>query len=140
MKTSLLSILVPVYNESECLPLLYERLCAVTATLPCEVEIFFVNDGSTDYTLDQVKALQKKDRRISCLDLSRNYGKEIAVSAGIDYIQGDALVIMDADLQDPPELIQELLAGIEEGFDDVYACRKTRKGESWFKKWTSRRY
>ncbi len=140
MKTDLLSILVPVYNESECLPMFYGRLCEVAATLPCRVEILFVNDGSTDDTLERIKALQQNDCRIVCLDLSRNYGKEIAVSAGIDHIRGDALVILDADLQDPPGLIPGMLAGIEEGYDDVYGRRTTRRHEGWFKRWTSRQY
>ncbi|GHS93826.1 hypothetical protein FACS1894207_0920 [Bacteroidia bacterium] len=105
MKISLLSILVPVYNERECLPLLYEKLCEVTAALPCATEILFVNDGSTDDTLERIKTLQQSDYRIVYVDLSRNYGKETAVSAGIDHIRGDALVILDADLQDPPDLM-----------------------------------
>ncbi|MDR0699191.1 MAG: glycosyltransferase [Tannerella sp.] len=140
MKTTLLSILIPVYNERECLPLLYEKLCEVTASLPCNTEILFVNDGSSDDTSTCIKTLQQSDHRIVYVDLSRNYGKEIAVSAGIDHIRGDALVILDADLQDPPELIPEMLAGIEEGYDDVYGMRIARRHEHWFKRWTSRQY
>lgn len=140
MKINLLSILVPVYNESDCMPLIYEKLCEVIVRLSCEVEILFVNDGSTDDTLELIKELQRNDRRIICLDLSRNYGKEIAVSAGIDHIQGDALVILDADLQDPPELIPEMLASIEDGYDDVYGYRTSRHFEGKFKQWTSRQY
>ena len=93
--------------------------------------------GSKDDTLDIIKFLRKKDPRINYLNLSRNYGKEIAMIAGFDYIKGDALVIMDADLQDPPELIPEMIKYWEEGFDDVYARRKSRKGESFLKKLTS---
>ena len=93
--------------------------------------------GSKDDTLDIIKFLRKKDSRINYLNLSRNYGKEIAMIAGFDYIKGDALVIMDADLQDPPELIPEMIKYWEEGFDDVYARRKSRKGESFLKKLTS---
>jgi len=140
MKISLLSILVPVYNESECLPLLYAKLCEVTAALPCNTEILFVNDGSTDDTPERISILQQSDHRIVYVDLSRNYGKETAVSAGIDHIRGDTLVILDADLQDPPELIPEMLAGIEEGYDDVYGLRIARRYEDWFKRWTSRQY
>ncbi|MDR1221825.1 MAG: glycosyltransferase [Tannerella sp.] len=140
MNINLLSILIPVYNESECLPLLYERLCEVTASLPCKAEILFVNDGSVDDTLERIKVMQQNDHRIVCVDLSRNYGKETAVSAGIDHIRGDALVILDADLQDPPELIFQMLAGIEEGYDDVYARRTARRHEHWLKRWTSRQY
>lgn len=93
--------------------------------------------GSKDDTLDIIKFLRKKDHRINYLNLSRNYGKEIAMIAGFDYIKGDALVIMDADLQDPPELIPEMIKYWEEGFDDVYARRRSRKGESFLKKITS---
>ena len=93
--------------------------------------------GSKDDTLDIIKFLRKKDPRINYLNLSRNYGKEIAMIAGFDYIKGDALVIMDADLQDPPELIPEMIKYWEEGFDDVYARRRSRKGESFLKKLTS---
>ena len=140
MKTKLLSILVPIYNESDCLQPFYNVLSDVINTLPCPSEIVFVNDGSTDDSLEWVKALQQADSRIVCIDLSRNYGKETAVSAGIDYINGDALVILDADLQDPPELIPQMLAGIEEGYDDVYGRRTARDHEPWLKRWTSKRY
>jgi len=140
MKTSLLSVLVPVYNESECLSPFYEKLCEVTAGLTCGLEILFVNDGSTDDSLERIKALQRSDSRIACIDLSRNFGKETAVSAGIEHIRGDALVILDADLQDPPELIPEMLAGIEEGYDDVYGTRVSRHYESRLKRWTSLQY
>ncbi len=140
MKTTLLSVLVPMYNESECISLLYERLTKVLTSLPCRYEILFVNDGSTDDTLFQIRELQQKDERISFIDLSRNFGKETAMCAGIDYIKGDALVIIDADLQDPPELIPQMLEEIENGYDDVYAQRKKRDGETWLKKWSSKQY
>ena len=139
-KDSFLSILIPIYNEEECILPLYNRLCSVIIELSCPVEFLFVNDGSTDNSLDIISNLKVKDKRISYLDLSRNFGKEIAMSAGINYIKGNILVIIDPDLQDPPELIPEMLKGINEGYDDVYACRKTRKGESWLKKWTSKTY
>ena len=139
-KDSFLSILIPIYNEEECILPLYNRLCSVIIELSCPVEFLFVNDGSTDNSLDIISNLKVNDKRISYLDLSRNFGKEIAMSAGINYIKGNILVIIDADLQDPPELIPEMLKGINEGYDDVYACRKTRKGESWLKKWTSKTY
>ncbi len=140
MKTNLLTVLVPVYNEEECLHSLYDRLQKMMVRLPCEVELLFVNDGSTDRSLELVRFLQQRDTRISCVDLSRNFGKERALSAGIDYAQGDALVIIDADLQDPPELIPRMLEEIENGYDDVYACRSSRQGETWFKRWTSKVY
>ena len=140
METTLLSILIPVYNESECIGLLYDRLNKISADIPCEVEFLFVNDGSKDDTLDIIRLLQIVDSRVSFIDLSRNFGKEIAMCAGIDCIKGDALVIIDADLQDPPELIPLMLAEMEKGYDDVYACRSSRKGETWLKKWTSKNY
>ena len=140
MKTTLLSILVPVYNESDCLPLLYEKLCETTAVLPCQSEIVFVNDGSKDDTLERIKLMQLSDPRIVCVDLSRNFGKETAMSAGIDHIRGNALVILDADLQHPPCLIPEMLAGIEEGYDDVYGRRNSLPHENWCKRWSSKLY
>ncbi len=134
----LISILVPAFNEHESLPILYDRLVSLMESHEnYDFEILFVNDGSKDDTLDIIKFLRKKDSRINYLNLSRNYGKEIAMIAGFDYIQGDALVIMDADLQDPPELIPEMIKYWEEGFDDVYAKRRSRKGESLLKKITS---
>lgn len=136
----MLSVLVPVYNEEECIELLYNRLVGVFSKLSCQSEILFVNDGSRDNTLFLIKNLHQKDKRVSFIDLSRNFGKEIAMAAGIDYVKGDALVIIDADLQDPPELIIEMFKELEQGYDDIYAKRINRKGESWFKKKTSKIY
>ena len=139
-ENKMLSVLVPAYNEQTCIPLLYQRLCAVLDNISCNSEILFVNDGSTDDTLSCMQQLQQHDARIAYIDLSRNFGKEAAISAGIDYIQGDTRVIMDADLQHPPELIPAMLIEIENGYDDVYACWTTRHGGSWIKKWTSKQY
>ena len=134
----LISILIPAYNEHESLPPLYDRLVKLMDTQTnYDFEVLFVNDGSKDNTLDLIKFLRKKDTRINYVNLSRNYGKEVAMAAGFDYIRGDALVLMDADLQDPPELIPEMIKYWEEGYDDVYARRKSRKGESPLKKLTS---
>jgi len=134
----LVTILVPAYNEHEVLSLLYDRLSKIMdEQINYDFEVLFVNDGSKDNTLDMIKFLRSKDPRINYVNLSRNYGKEIAMAAGFDYVKGDALVIIDADLQDPPELIPEMLKYWEEGFDDVYAKRKSRKGESPLKKLTS---
>ncbi len=135
-----LSILVPVYNEQECLDALYARLKGVADSLGVDVEMLFVNDGSTDSSLDILQRLAEADSRVAVVDLSRRFGKEIAMSAGIDYATGDALVILDADLQDPPELIPQMLEGIRQGYDDVYARRRTRSGESMVKRATSRLY
>lgn len=140
MKPSLLTILIPVYNEEECILFLYQRLQNMEAKIFCNIELLFVNDGSNDNTLSIIKTLQKKDSRISIVDLSRNFGKEKAMCAGLDYVRGDALVIIDADLQDPPELIPQMLIELENGYDDVYACRSFRKGDTWLKCWTSRLY
>lgn len=134
----LISILVPCYNEEAVLHLLYQRISAVIAPIEAYTfELIFVNDGSTDHTLDIIHELRAKDSRISYVNLSRNFGKEIAMIAGIDYLKGDAAIIIDADLQDPPELIPEMISWWEKGYDDVYAKRRSRAGESMFKKWSS---
>lgn len=105
-----------------------------------EFEVLFVNDGSRDKTMQIIKELRQKDERICYVDFSRNFGKEIAMIAGLDYAKGDCVIFMDADLQDPPELIPELIKYWEEGYDDVYARRSSRKGETWLKKFTSKMY
>ncbi len=138
---STISILIPAYNEESALKSLYERLDALTHILPLYTfEFFFVNDGSSDATMQIIRNLADTDPRISYLNLSRNFGKEIAMIAGIDHVSGDAVVIIDADLQDPPELIPEMVKYWKEGYDDVYARRLSRKGESWLKKQTSRQF
>lgn len=134
----LVTILVPAYNEHEVIPLLYDRLAKLMdEQSQYNFEVLFVNDGSKDNTLELIKFLREKDPRINYVNLSRNYGKEVAMVAGFDYLKGDCLVIIDADLQDPPELIPEMLKYWEEGYDDVYAKRRSRKGESPLKKLTS---
>lgn len=135
------TIIIPAYNEEESLPYLYERLEKLMESIQqYEFEILFINDGSKDNTLKILKDFREKDKRISYVDLSRNFGKEIAMMAGMDYAKGDCVIFMDADLQDPPELIPELLKWWEQGYDDVYARRKSRKGETWLKKFTSKMY
>lgn len=139
MKT--ITLLIPAYNEEEVLEVLFERLDALTKTITnYTFEYLFVNDGSRDNTLEIIKKHAKKDPRISYINFSRNFGKEIAMIAGIDHVRGDAMVIIDADLQDPPELIPEMITYWEEGYDDVYARRKSREGETFVKKETSRWY
>lgn len=134
----LITILIPTYNEEEVLPILYERLVKLMNSLTqYNFELLFVNDGSRDKTLKILKEMRKADSRVCYVNLSRNYGKEVAMIAGFDYINGDCMINMDADLQDPPELIPEMLKYWEEGYDDVYAKRKSRKGESVLKKLTS---
>ena len=116
------SILIPAYNEEESLPLLYRRLADLMDAQPMYAwEVLFVNDGSRDHTLAILAQLRESDPRINYLDLSRNYGKEAAMLAGFDYVTGDCMVIMDADLQHPPELIPDMLRLWEQGYDDVYA-------------------
>src|SRR5665648_84339 len=133
-----ISILIPAYNEEEVLEPLYQRLGKLANdTKSYEFEFLFVNDGSRDKTLEIIKGYAEADNRVAYVNLSRNFGKEIAMIAGLDNVTGDATVIIDADLQDPPELIPEMIQYWENGYDDVYAKRKTRAGESWFKKKTS---
>ena len=136
-----ITVIIPAYNEEESLPPLYERLEKLMSSMEhYEFEILFVNDGSKDNTINLIKEYREKDNRISYVDFSRNFGKEIAMVAGLDYATGDCVIFMDADLQDPPELIPELVKYWEEGYDDVYAKRNSRKGETWLKKFTSKMY
>ena len=134
------TILLPAYNEEASFPLITERMNQVVADNPdYEWEFLLVNDGSTDNTLQQMIRLHERDPRFSYVDLSRNYGKEIAMMAGFDYATGDALIIMDADMQHPVDVIPEMLRYWEEGYDDVYAQRPASK-ESWLKRKTSHWY
>lgn len=136
-----ITILIPAYNEEPVLPALRERLVTLADNTPnYSFEFLFVNDGSTDGTLASIKRYADEDRRVSYVNLSRNFGKEIAMVAGIDHVDSDALVIIDADLQDPPELIPTMIKLWQDGYDDVYAKRKSRDGETWIKKTTSRLY
>ena len=136
-----ISVIIPAYNEEESLPLLYERMEKLMDSMEnYEFEILFVNDGSKDKTIEIIKQMRQEDNRICYVDFSRNFGKEIAMIAGLDYATGDCVIFMDADLQDPPELIPELVKYWEEGYDDVYAKRRSRKGESFLKKFTSKMY
>ena len=139
MKT--VTILVPSYNEAQSLELLHKEIVRVISTLEnYKWEILFVNDGSRDNTMEVIKGLREKDGRISYVDLSRNFGKENAMLAGFDHAKGDAVIIMDADLQHPPAVIPEMIQKWEEGYDDVYAQRKTRGKESWLRKKLTKSY
>ncbi len=130
-----ISILIPCHNEEQSLPLLYPELVKLMdGHQAYEWELMFVNDGSTDGTLQALRQLRRQDKRVNYVDLSRNFGKETAMLAGFDYVTGDCMVIIDADLQDPPELIPEMLQWWEQGYEDVYARRKTRGRESWLRK------
>ena len=130
-----ISLLIPCYNEEKTLPMLYPELTKLMEkNNQYEWEVMFVNDGSLDGTMDELRRLREKDPRINYVDLSRNFGKEIAMLAGFDYVTGDCMIIIDADLQDPPTLIPEMLKYWEDGYEDVYAKRKSRGKESWFRK------
>ncbi len=130
-----ISILIPCYNEEKSLPLLYPELVKLMdANQGYDWELMFVNDGSVDGTLAELQRLRQQDSRVSYVDLSRNFGKEAAMLAGFDYVTGDCTVIMDADMQHPPTLIPELIKWWEQGYDDVYAKRKSRGRESWLRK------
>lgn len=136
-----ISILIPAYNEEASLDKLFVRLANLANDVKdYSFEFLFVNDGSRDKTLEIIKDYAEKDDRVSYVNLSRNFGKEIAMVAGLDHVTGDAMVIVDADLQDPPELIPKMIALWEQGYDDVYAKRRSREGESWLKKFTSNMY
>lgn len=138
MKKSI-TILIPAYNEEAVLPKLQKRLASLLRSLPdYSFELLFVNDGSSDKTLQMIKDFAEKDSSVSYVNLSRNFGKEAAMIAGIDHSDSDALVIIDADLQDPPELVPDMIKLWEEGYDDVYARRSNRLGETWLKRTTSK--
>jgi len=136
-----ISILIPAYDEQEVLEPLFIRLGKLANdNKKYSFEFLFVNDGSRDRTLQIIKEKADIDQRISYINLSRNFGKEIAMIAGLDHVTGDATVIIDADLQDPPELIPEMIVLWEQGYDDVFAKRRSRAGESGLKKFSSKLY
>ena len=131
----LISILIPCYNEAQSLPILISKLEDIANTLSqYDWEFLCVNDGSKDDTLEVLRELRQMYNRVNYIDLSRNYGKENAMLAGFDYVKGDCMIIMDADLQHPPHVIIQMLEKWEEGYDDVYASRLSRGKESWLRK------
>ncbi len=136
----LISVVVPVYNEMAVLPDFHARLAAVLATLPVEAEVLYVNDGSRDATASVLRSLRVGDARVAVLELSRNFGKEAALTAGLDHARGEAVVVIDADLQDPPECIPEMLHAWREGFDMVTMRRASRPAESWLKRVSAAAY
>jgi len=131
---ALISVVVPVYNEEECLESLFERLDKLQAGCEDSFGFVFVDDGSRDRSLEIIRGLAGAHDNVSYVSFSRNFGHEVATTAGLDYADGDAVVIIDADLQDPPEVIPELIAKWREGFQVVYAQRRVRRGETWFKR------
>ena len=136
----ILSVVTPVYNEEENIDEFYSRVLKATQDLNLELEIIYINDGSHDNTIEIINRQSEKDNRIAVLDLSRNFGKEIALTAGLDYASGDAVIVIDSDLQDPPEVIPELVKKWRDGNDVVNARRIKRKGEGFLKKITSHIY
>jgi dolichol-phosphate mannosyltransferase len=132
-----LTVVVPVFNEQESLPEFHRRLSTVLDGLPFASEILFVDDGSRDGSRSLLAAMRRDDPRVRVISLSRNFGHQIAVSAGLDEARGEAVVVIDSDLQDPPELIPELVAKWREGYEVVHAVRTARRGETRFKRWTA---
>lgn len=140
-KKKVVTCIIPCYNEEESLDLCYQALVEEAAKLPrYEFTFLFINDGSSDGTLAGIKRLASKDERVQYVSLSRNFGKEPAMLAGFDYADGDAAIVLDADLQDPPSLFPQLIAEWEKGYEDVYAQRRSRAGETWLKRTTSKLY
>ena len=134
------SIIAPIYNEQESLPVLYQRVSDVMDTTGEPWELVLVDDGSQDTSAEIMRSLAEQDERVRPVILARNFGHQIAVTAGLDYSRGDAIVIIDADLQDPPEVILKLIEKWREGYEVVYAVRETREGETFFKLWTARMF
>jgi glycosyltransferase involved in cell wall biosynthesis len=132
------SIVIPVYNEEAVISETYQRIKKVMDSTQENYELLFVNDGSRDHTAEMITAISNWDETVKLINFSRNFGHQIAITAGMDYSVGDAIVVIDADLQDPPELILEMIAQWKQGYDIVYAKRVERKGETLFKKQTAR--
>jgi polyisoprenyl-phosphate glycosyltransferase len=132
------SIVAPIYNEEGNIQVLYDRICSVMDSTREPWELVTINDGSRDRSLEMLEELSSKDSRIKVVNFARNFGHQIAVTAGLDYTSGDAVIIIDADLQDPPEMILEMIERWKAGYQVVYAVREERKGESWFKLLTAK--
>lgn len=133
-----ISAIIPSYNEQDNVGLMYERMTKTLSKISPDYEIIYINDCSKDQTLLRIKELAAKDTHVKYLSFSRNFGHQIAVSAGLDYCSGKAVVIIDGDLQDPPELIEQMYEKYKEGYKVVYARRTSREGETWFKKTTAK--
>ncbi|NLC29920.1 MAG: glycosyltransferase family 2 protein, partial [Chloroflexi bacterium] len=133
MSEPIFSVIVPIFNELENLPLLYDRVRAVMDSTSETWELILVDDGSSDGSTDVIRQLAAQDPRVRPVIFARNFGHQIAVTAGMDYSRGQAVTIIDADLQDPPEVILDLIEKWREGYQIVYAVRSEREGESWFK-------
>lgn len=134
------SIIIPVYNEEEVIRITHQRLSSVMLSLGEPYELIFINDGSRDKTPEILTEICEKDKNSCYINFSRNFGHQCAVTAGMDYARGDAVVIIDADLQDPPEVILEMISEWKNGYDVVYGKRSKREGETFFKKLTAKAY
>ena len=134
---STIAVVVPCFNEEAGIELFHDRLAEAMSLVGLPWSVLYVNDGSSDRTLFCLEALQARDVRVGLINLSRNFGKEIALTAGLDHVSADAVIVIDADLQDPPELIPSLIAEWRAGYDIVYAQRRTREGETWLKRKTA---
>lgn len=136
---TVVSVVTPVYNETGVIDLFYERLVRSLDGAGVEDwELIFVDDGSEDASPEELQAIARRDERVKCIHLSRNFGQELAVAAGIDLANGQAVVLIDVDLQDPPEIIPAMIAKWREGYHVVYGTRSSRKGENWFKIWSAK--
>ncbi|MCB0135064.1 MAG: glycosyltransferase family 2 protein, partial [Caldilineaceae bacterium] len=131
------SLVIPVWNEEAVIPVLYARLVEVMDSTGDPWEVIFVNDGSADRSMEMLIEIHEQDRRVKLLNFSRNFGHQIAITAGFDYADGDAVIVMDADLQDPPEVLLRMIERWREGYDVAYAVRTKREGETRFKLWTA---
>lgn len=131
------SLIIPIYNESETISELYRRVTQIMATLDGQVELILIDDGSQDDSLIQIRNLQAKDERVCYLSFARNFGHQVAVTAGLNFARGQVVIVLDADLQDPPELIPAMVDCWQQGYQVVYAQRTRRRQENWFKRWTA---
>jgi dolichol-phosphate mannosyltransferase len=131
------SLIIPIYNEEETIPELYRRVSAVMDSLNDSVELILINDGSRDRSLKLMRELQEKDARVCYISFARNFGHQAAVTAGLNFARGQVIVVLDADLQDPPELVPSMIDRWQDGYQVVYAQRTKRKQESWFKRLTA---
>ncbi|MCB0099894.1 MAG: glycosyltransferase family 2 protein, partial [Caldilineaceae bacterium] len=131
------SVVVPIWNEEQVIPELYKRVVDVMDRQEESWELICVNDGSRDGSLKLLLALREQDARVKVVDFSRNFGHQVAITAGADFAEGDAVIVMDADLQDPPSVIEEMIARWRDGYEVAYAVRTSRVGETRFKLWTA---
>lgn len=137
MSSPVYSFVIPIFNEESTISELYARLCEFLKVLDAPAQVVLVDDGSSDNSLAMMRELAGKDSRLKIVELSRNFGHQIAITAGMDHTSGDAIIIMDADLQDPPEVVQEMIEKWKEGYEIVYGIREEREGETWFKRVTA---